>query len=93
METISAVEVWSLPACPRCVEAKNRLRAARLEVVERDLEDVCTAKIREVDILTQMTLQSMAPVIRVLRGNAVRRGEFIDPADLEGWLAANRGDA
>ena len=92
-DSISAVEVWSIEDCPRCAEAKNRLRAAGVNVRECDLEDVRRAKVRDVDVLAQTAMQNdAAPVLRVIRAGGERSDEFIEPAALDTWLAEYRGD-
>ena len=83
------VEVWSLPNCPRCVEAKNRLRAAGIEVAERNIEDVRSARVRDIDVLSQSAAQLSAPILRVIRSGSDRRDEFIPPEELDAWLAGD----
>lgn len=85
------VEVWSLPGCSRCEAAKARIRDAGHEVVERDLESVKSAETRDVDVLTQITLQNgYAPVLRDADGE---RGAFIEPDYLDAWLENHAGGA
>jgi glutaredoxin len=89
---VIAIEVWSLAHCPRCVEAKTSLRAAGVEVVERDLEAVRNADIRDIDVLAQVSMQNdAAPVLRVVREGGGRCDEFIEPDALGDWLAKHHG--
>ncbi len=85
------IEVWTLPGCPRCETAKARIRAAGHEVVERDLEAVKNVEVRDIDVLTQITLQNgYAPVLRVAGDEC---GAFIEPEFLDDWLARHPGGA
>jgi len=78
------IEVWSLPGCERCERAKAAINAAGHEAVERDLEAVRKAEVRDVDVLTQATLQNgYAPVIRA---EGAGSAEFIEPEFLGDWL-------
>lgn len=78
------IEVWSLPDCPKCEEAKAKLHVAGFNVIVRDLEAVQQAKERDVSVLTQVTMQGgAAPVLRIAGDNP---DAFITPENLDGWL-------
>jgi len=79
------IEVWSLRECPRCAVAHANIHAAGHEVIERDLNALREGEIREVDVLTQLVMQNgHAPVVRIVSKNP---RDFIDPDELEDWLA------
>ena len=86
------LEVWTLPGCGRCEDAKVRIRAANLEIIEQDLSAIRHGDPRAADVLTQSTLQNgEAPVIRVVTDvpAAGRGAAFIEPSALPAWLEKN----
>jgi len=78
------IEVWSLPGCERCEAAKNAIRAAGHEAVERDLQAASDDGHLDPGILAQTRTQNnYGPVLRV---PGERYSEFVDPEFLVEWL-------
>ena len=82
------IEIWSLPDCERCERALSAIRDSGHEAVVCDLKAVRSADIRDVDVLTQVSLQNgYAPVLRIV---GERTDDFIEPEHLLDWLERNR---
>lgn len=82
------IEVWSLPGCSRCHAAKTLIASAGHDVVDGDLKAVQRGDVRDVDVLTQLTLQNgYAPVLRAADG---KPDAFIEPEFLGDWLEAHK---
>ena len=75
------VELWTLPGCPRCEEAKSALKTAGIEYVERDIEALQTGGIPDVDAMTNLVMcDGRAPMVRA-------DGRFIDEREFEALLS------